>query len=445
MTVYEVNFDGLVGPTHNYSGLSFGNLASKNNAQQIANPKQAALQGLSKMLAMTKLGLKQGILPPQVRPDTYTLRKLGFSGSDKAVISKAAKHAPQFLKACYSASSMWSANAATVSSSLDCEDGKVHFTPANLANKLHRAIEATQTSRTFKRIFNHPEYFVHHAPLPHHPLLGDEGAANHTRLAHSHSEHGLSLFVYGESAISDVKPQRYPARQTLAASEAIARAHGLHENACVFLQQNPAVIDQGVFHNDVIAIGNENVLLYHELAFYEPKQAIAAITDKYQGNKPLQLIEVSNDLISVNDAISSYIFNSQLITLPDGSMALVAPSECQYNDKVATYLAALCNAQNPINQVIYFDLQQSMKNGGGPACLRLRVPLNQAQLNAVEPQCLIDEAKYQVLTNWVEKHYRDKLSEDDLADPNILVESQTALDELSQILNLGSIYPFQME
>ena len=25
---YEVNFDGLVGPTHNYAGLSYGNVAS---------------------------------------------------------------------------------------------------------------------------------------------------------------------------------------------------------------------------------------------------------------------------------------------------------------------------------------------------------------------------------------------------------------------------------
>ncbi len=445
MTVYEMNFDGLVGPTHNYSGLSFGNVASKNNAKQIANPKKAALQGLEKMLAMTKLGLKQGILPPQVRPDTYTLRKLGFSGSDKDVITKAAKNAPQFLKACYSASSMWSANAATVSNSLDCDDGKVHFTPANLSNKLHRAIEAEQTSRTFKAIFNNTKYFTHHEPLPHHPLLGDEGAANHTRLSNSHSEKGLSLFVYGEDALSAIKPKIYPARQTLAASEAVARAHGLSDADCLFVQQNPNVIDQGVFHNDVIAIGNENVLLYHEMAFYQCARAVDAINTKYQGDKPLHLIEVSNDYVSVEDAVSSYIFNSQLITLPNGTMAIVAPTECQNNDKVATYLATLCEANNPISQVIYFDLQQSMKNGGGPACLRLRVPLNELELSAVVPECLMDEAKYHTLTAWVEKHYRDAISEDDLADPSLLVESQTALDELSKILKLGSIYPFQME
>jgi succinylarginine dihydrolase len=91
MKFFEANFDGLVGPTHNYAGLSIGNVASLNNAKNTSNPKQAAKQGLQKMKSLSELGLVQGVLAPQERPDVYTLRRLGFTGTDSEVISKAAK------------------------------------------------------------------------------------------------------------------------------------------------------------------------------------------------------------------------------------------------------------------------------------------------------------------------------------------------------------------
>ena len=443
MNYTEVNFDGLVGPTHNYAGLSYGNMASKSNANKVANPKKAALQGLEKMHMLSQMGLPQGVLAPNARPDLVTLRSLGFSGSDANVISQASKSAPQFLKACYSASSMWTANAATISPSADSGDGKVHFTPANLNNKIHRAIEAKTTSKILKATFADESMFTHHAPLPQHPLFGDEGAANYTRLADSYGHSGLALFVYGEDMNSKVKPQVFPARQTRQASEAVARSHQLDPAQTLYIQQNPAVIDQGVFHNDVIAIGNENVFLFHEQAFYQQKKVIAQIRQNYTGTRPLHLIEVTDADLSVDEAVKSYIFNSQLVSLPNGGMALIAPSECQTIDAVERYLAALCQASNPINEVIYMDLKQSMLNGGGPACLRLRVALSQQELNAVNPNCLMTDTLYDRLTQWVNKHYRDRLVEADLADPSLMQESQQALDELTQIMNLGSVYEFQ--
>ncbi|QPB83196.1 N-succinylarginine dihydrolase [Pseudoalteromonas rubra] len=443
MNYYEVNFDGLVGPTHNYAGLSYGNVASKSNANKVSNPKQAALQGLEKMWHLVQLGLHQGVIAPNARPDLRTLRVCGFSGTDAEVISQAAKSQPQLLKACYSASSMWTANAATVSPSCDSADGKVHLTSANLNNKLHRAIEAPQTSQILKSIFNNNDYFSHHDALPQHPMFGDEGAANYTRLADSYGHQGLALFVYGEDAHTQVKPQLFPARQTRQASEAVARSHQLDPHNTLYIQQNPEVIDQGVFHNDVIAIGNENVFLFHEQAFYQQQKVIEQINSAYRGDRPLHLIEVKNADISVEDAVKSYIFNSQLVSLPSGGMAIIAPGECQTVGKVEQYLSALCQASNPISEVIYMDLKQSMQNGGGPACLRLRVTLSEQELNAVNQACLLDEHTYQRLTDWVNRHYRDRLSEDDLADPSLLTESQQALDELTQLLNLGTIYPFQ--
>ena len=182
MKAFEVNFDGLVGLTHHYAGLSYGNVASTSNKNSVANPKQAAKQGLQKMKTLADLGFKQAVLPPQERPHVGVLRQLGFSGSDSQVIAQAAKQAPALLSAVSSASSMWTANAATVSPSADTADRRVHFTVANLNNKFHRAIEAETTSRTLHAIFNNPAHFAHHEALPQQSLMGDEGAANHNRL-----------------------------------------------------------------------------------------------------------------------------------------------------------------------------------------------------------------------------------------------------------------------
>ncbi|WP_026960309.1 N-succinylarginine dihydrolase [Aliagarivorans taiwanensis] len=444
MKHFEVNFDGLVGPTHNYAGLSFGNVASQHNAKQVANPQQAAKQGLDKMKALADLGFKQGVLAPQQRPDLQLLRRIGFSGSDTKVISQAASAAPDALLAAYSASSMWTANAATVSPSADTTDGKVHFTPANLTNKLHRSLEPQVTGNILRAVFNDSKYFAHHQHLPENDYYGDEGAANHTRLCGQYGDAGLELFVYGRSAAdaSQPAPTRYPARQTLEASQAIARLHGLSEDTALFIQQNPQVIDKGVFHNDVIAVGNRNVLFYHQEAFLDTEKQLARMRQALP-DVDLQFIEVPAAQVSVEDAVTSYLFNTQLVSLADNKMALIAPTDCQENPAVAAYLSDLLSQNTPIQDVHYMDVKQSMRNGGGPACLRLRVALTDQELSAVNPYTLLDNELYTTLNQWVDKHYRDRLSFDDLKDPQLVTEVCTALDELTRILNIGSVYPFQ--
>ncbi len=445
MNAYESNFDGLVGPTHNYAGLSYGNVASGNNRSSTSNPKLAALQGLEKMKAMHDLGLVQGVLPPHERPAVNELRALGFSGSDANVLIKAAKYAPKLLASCYSAATMWTANAATVSPSADTADGKVHLTPANLSNKFHRSIEHKTTRRVLQAVFTSEQYFTHHEALPGIPQFGDEGAANYTRFCTDYHHRGVTFFVYGDNGFSSdeqrPRPQRYPARQTREASEAIARQHQLSSDRVVFAQQHPNAIDQGVFHNDVIAVGNKNILFCHDHAFlHQPlvyEQLQKACTDS-----ELSIIEVSNDQVSVSDAVSSYLFNSQLVTI-NGKNTLIVPSECDTNEKVAHYLRWLTESHHPIDAVRSFDLRQSMKNGGGPACLRLRVVLTDAELAAVNPASVMSDSLYQQLIQWVNDHYRDSLTEKDLADPQLLMESRNALDELTVIMQLGSVYDFQ--
>ncbi|AGH44861.1 N-succinylarginine dihydrolase [Paraglaciecola psychrophila] len=444
MKQFEANFDGLVGPTHNYAGLSYGNVASLNNASASSSPKQAAKQGLKKMKALADLGMVQGVLAPQERPDIASLRRLGFSGTDANVLAMAAKQAPAIFQACCSASSMWTANAATVSPSADTSDGKIHFTPANLTNKYHRSLEPQVTGKILQATFANKEYFAHHAHLPDNEHFGDEGAANHTRLCSDYGKTGLEMFVYGRHAFDTSKPapKKFPARQTLEASQAVARLHGLKDDNVVYVQQNPDLIDQGVFHNDVIAVGNQNVLFYHEQAFYQSSQAIAEIKQKFVGDD-LHLICVKTEEVSVQDAIKSYLFNTQIITLANGDMAIIAPTDCKENSAVSTYLTNLVAQNTPIKHVYYHDVKESMRNGGGPACLRLRVAMTNKEHAAVNQSTLINDNQFERLNTWVDNHYRDTLHVKDLCDPQLLIESRTALDELTQLLSLGSVYPFQ--
>lgn len=439
----EANFDGLVGPTHNYAGLSWGNVASKSNVNAVANPKEAALQGLAKMKQLADRGYVQGVLPPHERPHIPTLRALGFEGSERQILETVASTDPSILAAVSSASAMWTANAATVSPSADTADRRVHFTPANLSAKFHRSIEHRVTGRALKSIFTDDSYFAHHPALPSVSHFGDEGAANHTRLCGRYGEPGVELFVYGQTAFNEraPAPARYPARQTLEAAQAIARLHGLSDRHAVFAQQNPAAIDAGVFHNDVIAVGNGNCLFYHELAFLNEDRVLAELGDRLTGAE-LAAVRVSSAEVPMADAVASYLFNSQLLNTPDG-MLLAVPGECREVASVSRYLDDLVRADGPITAVEVFDVKQSMRNGGGPACLRLRVVLNDEELHAINRGVILDDALYDRLVSWVNAHYRSELSQQGLADPRLLDEVRKALDELTGILGLGAIYDFQ--
>ena len=442
MQAKEWNFDGLVGPTHNYAGLSRGNLASTRNAGSASNPRLAALQGLDKMAALARAGFPQALLPPLARPCFRVLRAAGFTGGDAQMISAAARAEPWLLAAAYSASSMWVANAATVSPSADTADGRVHFTPANLQSKLHRALEAEDTGHALRTLFADEDRFAVHAPLPAVGAFADEGAANHTRLCASHGVPGLAFFVYGRSESAPAREAaRFPARQTLEASRAVARGHGLSPDAVVFSRQRPAAIDAGVFHNDVIAVGTLDSLLYHEDAFDDEQGTIAALRAgaRMRGFE-LKAWRIGREMLGLEDAVATYLFNSQLLARPDGRLSLVLPAECSDHAGARAVVESL-RAEGAIAEALHFDLRQSMRNGGGPACLRLRVVLDEAQRAAVRGRVFVDDALHAELAGWVRRRYRDRLVPEDLADPQLAVEVDEALRELEGILRLPGLYP----
>ncbi len=438
MTLRELQLDGLVGPTHNYAGLSSGNVASTTHGGAISHPKTAALQGLDKMAFVASLGVEQAVMPPHDRPNCDALRALGFRGSDAEVHAAAHAADPLLLAQVCSASAMWTANAATVTPSTDTNDGRVHFTPANLTSKFHRAIEPEQTGRFLRAIFPDRRTFSHHRPLLGCHQYADEGAANHTRLATETA--AAHLFAYGVEARNPdaIGPSIFPGRQTIEASQAIARLHGVQR--AVFAQQSPDVIDAGVFHNDVISVGSGRVLIAHEDAFVDQEQLIEHLTNLL-GPQFTPLI-VPSAALPVAIAVRTYLFNSQLLETADG-MVLVAPKDVELDASAKAVVDGWVSSDGPITAVHYLDLRESMRNGGGPACLRLRVPLGSGELEAVHPGVRWTPELGQRLRAWVERWYPESLAPADLADANLIRISHDALDALTGLLDLGDVYPFQ--
>jgi len=403
MPVREINFDGIIGPSHNYAGLSLGNLASASHAGDPAFPRAAALQGLAKMRRNLGLGLAQGFLVPQPRPNPAFLAAIGADGREN----------PRLTAAAWSASAMWTANAATVSPAADTADNRCHFTPANLVTMPHRSQEWPDTARQLRLAFADPAHFVHHAPVP--PCFGDEGAANHLRMATAHAAPGLEIFVYGTSGGA------FPTRQHAEASRAVARLHRLDPARTLFVEQNPQAIAAGAFHNDVVAVANTRVLLTHELAFADPGATYAAIRERLP---EAQVVVVPEAAVSLADAIRSYLFNAQLLSLPaNGSglgsgaeMALVIPTEAWEHRRVRAWLEELLRGNGPIRQVVPVDVRQSMANGGGPACLRLRVVADPA---TVDPRFLLDEARAEAIGAIITAHWPERITPGEIGDPGL--------------------------
>jgi len=441
----ECQFDSLVGLTHNYAGLSYGNVASQTHGASPANPRMAARQGLAKMRAVAALGIPQAILPPLPRPCVDWLRRMGFEGEDRDVIRAAASQDPVLLAAASSASSMWAANAATVSPACDTADGRLHLTPANLASSLHRSLESEQMTRLLRQIFADAALFQVHEPLPSAVALTDEGAANHIRLAPEFGAPGLEVFVYGRHALDPQAPHpvRYPARQTLQACQAVARRHRLDPRRTLFIQQHPDAIDAGVFHNDVISVGHLNLLLTHSAAFLEQEARLQQLQACYRAcfQQDLAIIEIPATCLPLYDAVSSYLFNSQLVSGANGTKVLICPQECRENPAAYHAIQQILageytSGSRPIQEAVFLDLRQSMNNGGGPACLRLRVVLSGRQREAVRGRIWLDDSLFHDLEDWISKFYPERLLPADLGDPELAVVAHAAHRELGQIIDL---------
>jgi succinylarginine dihydrolase len=415
VSLREINFDGIVGPSHNYAGLSLGNLASTRNAGAVSQPRAAALQGIDKMRSNLALGLAQGIFLPHPRPDRAWLAELGttIEQADAVLAANA-----------LSASAMWAANAATVSPAPDAGDGKCHLTVANLKTMPHRSHEWPATLAQLRVAFAGADFAVH-GPVP--PAFGDEGAANHMRLAPAHGEAGVEVFVYGVSGGA------FPARQHIEASKAIARLHRLGPERVLFAEQSEEAITAGAFHNDVVAVANERVLFAHEQAFADKGSLISACERLVPG---FEYVEVPAAQVPLADAIGSYLFNAQLVTTPDGQPTLIVPSEARETPSVWRWIESHVAGNGPIRRVEVVDVRQSMANGGGPACLRLRVVADPA---TVDPRFIVDDARLDRIAEVVSGQWPEQIHRDELQQPALIAEIEGARAALLDALDLSEL------
>jgi succinylarginine dihydrolase len=415
LSLVEINFDGIIGPTHNFAGLSLGNLAAAAHAGEVSYPRAAALQGLEKMRANLALGLAQGFFVPLPRPNGAWLEALAADATTDPALTAGA----------WSASSMWAANAATVSPAPDTADGRCHLTVANLVTMPHRAHEWPDTLKQLRLAFADEAHFAVHGPVP--PCFGDEGAANHMRLTSAHGEPGLEIFVYGRSG------GPFPARQHEQASRIVARRHGLDPERTLFIEQSPEAIAAGAFHNDVVAVANDHVLFAHEQAFADPVGACAAMREKFP---KVEIVTVPAAAISLAEAVRSYLFNAQLVTLPIGEMALVIPTEAWESAPVRQWLEGMLAGNGPIRRVVPVDVRQSMANGGGPACLRLRVVANPA---TVDPRFLLDAAKADAIERVIAREWPEQIDPADLGRQSLSETVIAARHALLGAVNLNEL------
>jgi succinylarginine dihydrolase len=418
MALAEINFDGIVGPSHNYAGLSLGNIASAANFGIVSHPRQAALEGLAKMRANLRLGLPQGLFVPHERPNRAWLAALGVGGTE----------VPERLRGpAFSASSMWAANAATVSPAPDTQDRRCHLTVANLRTMAHRSHEASGALMQLRLAFADARHFMVHPPVP---TFGDEGAANHMRLAARHDAAGLEVFVYGRAGGA------FPVRQHVEASRAVARLHGIDPKRTLFVEQSEAAIAAGAFHNDVVAVANEHVLFVHEQAFADKERLYA---DLQRLLPEVEIIEVPAARVRLDDAVRSYLFNAQLVTLPGASgsgMALILPEEARHVGPVRAYLDELAGGNSAIRSLRFVEVRQSMANGGGPACLRLRIVADPA---TVDPRFLLDEGKADAIEACIATTWPERIEPTQLGDPALVRQIREARSSLLNTLGLAEL------
>ena len=438
-TYQEVQLDGLLAPTHHYGALSFGNKASMHNQGVSSNPRAAAQQALDKMAVVMRLGVTQCILPPLLRPDMPFLRHCGFSGSDADVLASSAQEDPYLLSLAQSCAFTWTANCATVIPSSDSNDGRCHFIPANLFTTPHRALEGAARADMLRRIFTNHDYFTVHDPLPLSAAVADEGAANHHRCFNPQTGDTCHVFVHssGHGMPKNFKPQKFPARQSKEAQLSVARLGQLKSGLSLFVTQNPRAIDNGAFHNDVVFAGCENRILLHEQALIDQQAFIVAAERMIPD---LKVEVVRKRLLSVEEAVSCYLFNGQILATNEGFVLLV-PEQCRAKRPQRVLNELL--ASGFIDRVEFVDLGQSMRGGGGPACLRLRLPLHANEIAAIPQGIVLTEDKLSALRTWVDTHFRESLSSAELADPQLYTETHQALDSLTQLLDLNAIYAFQ--
>lgn len=427
----EFNIDGLIGPTHHFGGLGIGNIASESNQSRVSYPRRAALEGLSKMRLLYEMGIPQFFLPPPRRPHSDWFKKVGFDFNTPEDRVCCFEFFPAVFSSAFSSSFMWMANAASVSVGVDCLDGMNRFIVANLAASLHREQECNERYEQLSDMFSHTRSTEVVRGLPAVTPLRDEGAANVMRLWNTQNDQGIYVFVYGEaerdtigandSASPSPRSSIHPSRQSRLASRLVSHSLRIRDSKSLFVQQHPKAIDAGVFHNDVIATSHENFLLVHSLAFQNQSFELERIRASFhqQCGTSLRVLEIEESELTLEEAVRTYLFNSQIVTRPNGDWLMLCPVECQHSESVQKVLRRIQKVESRIRDIEFVSLRESMANGGGPACLRLRAYLTEREITELPPRFRIDDQSLAFLERFISTEYPESVRLGDFLDSEL--------------------------
>jgi succinylarginine dihydrolase len=414
--VSETYLLGLPGTTHSHAGIAPGNVASAAHRDRPGSPRAAALQVLALARRLLDRGVPVALLPPLPRPDPAFVAACALGpGPDPDELWKAAG----------SSAFMWAANAATVIPGEDRGGGRAFVLPANLCATPHRALEAAGRTEQLRAILD-PSLVKVADPLPATPALADEGAANHHRILVDGG--AVHVVVHGREPGLDpaAGPRRMPARQPRAVGQVLARRAGV---PVVAVRQHPDAIDAGAFHNDVVMVGHRDLVLVHERAWVDQPAVLARLAALAPG---LRAEVVADRDLPLEAAVRSYLFNGVLVDHP-GVPWLIVPGECA--EPAPDAVLRRLRERGAIAGWDCVDLRESMMGGGGPACLRLRLPLPAA---AIRPGFRLDADRIAAVETVVARHWRDRLAPADLSDPALPDEDARARADLTRVLETGT-------
>ena len=417
MTPHYCCIDTIIGPTYHYGGLALGNTHSLDHKHVVANPKKAALQGLSKMKLLRDHGISQYVLPAYVRD--YKGLVQGYynnQGDFEDNLKRLYDENLDIFSSFFSASSAWLANAWTMTPSIDSSDGRYHVSPASLNACFHRQLDVKQTIAILTNRLCSKTYITCHHPSP----FFDEGAANMIRL--SAGGKGLYLFVSGSS---DTK--RFKSRHDKRSWQRLVSQHQLDPDYVIYLTQHPDAIDAGVFHNDVISFGVDDLLVVHENAFVDQPNYCDTILERYFScfGTDLTLIQIPDSILPLKDAVNSYFFNSQLVRKDDNRYLLLVPSRCKGLPVMDYFVSIVAKKWESQLEIMVCDVEESIKNGGGPACLRNSMDVYDDPKLIFDDRYLFTLEKYDDFVRLVNQYYPSSLELNDFLSVSFLNDLDT--------------------
>lgn len=327
---------------------------------------------------------------------------------------------------------MWMANAGTCSSRTDTLDGKGRIVIANLTASLHRGQESEERHLQLRYLFQDLDQFEVVQALPSVHPLRDEGAANAMRFWNPKNNRGMYVFVFGEGysqaknvshpEIARMLPKVHPSRQTALASQLVARRLGIGDTRSLFVQQLPKAIDAGVFHNDVIATSHEDFLLVHECAYVDQPNSLDRMADIFrkQCHGTLRTLVITEKELSLSEAVATYLFNSQIVTRKDGSWLMLCPVECQESPTASQVLKRIQREEPRIGAIEFVSLRESMANGGGPACLRLRTYASEQEIDELPARTRIQDESLSFLEGVIASEYPETVQLEDFLDLDLV-------------------------